>query len=262
MGNPATLCPSEFVGFAHQLAEAAGAAIRPHFRNLAGIETKADASPVTVADRAAEQALRQLIEAEYPEHGIFGEEFGTVRGDADFVWILDPIDGTKSFVAGLPIWGTLIALTWQGHAILGVIDQPILRERWVGCAGQPTRMNGNKVLAHATRSLADAVLFTTSIEMFTADDRPRFQALSDKARIRRHAGDCYAYGLLASGFADLVVESEVKPYDFAALVPVVQGAGGAIADWAGQPLAMNRNSRVLAAANPALLRDAAAILSA
>lgn len=261
--SPADLCPAEFTAFAHDLAAAAGAAIRPHFRNLAAIEIKGDRSPVTVADRAAERAMRDLIEARYPDHGIFGEEFGTVRGDADHVWILDPVDGTKSFVAGLPLFGTLIALAWRGTAILGVIDQPIMRERWLGARGQLTTFNGAVVRSNAAcAALTDATLFTTSMEMFAgAAERDRFLALAERTRIRRYAGDCYAYGLLASGFADIVVDSEVKPYDFAALVPVVEGAGGRITDWEGRPLSMTRNSRVLAAASPALAAAASTVLT-
>ena len=261
--SPADFCPAEFIAFAHELADAAGAAIRPHFRKLAGIEIKGDHSPVTVADRAAERAMRDLIEARYPTHGIFGEEFGTVRGDADHVWILDPVDGTKSFIAGLPMFGTLIALAWQGNAILGIIDQPILRERWLGARGQPTTFNGAPVRSNAAcTTLATATLFTTSMEMFAdTAERERFQALAEKTRIRRYTGECYAYGLLASGFADVVIDSEVKPYDFAALVPVVEGAGGRITDWEGRPLSMTRNSRVLAAGTAALTTAASALLA-
>jgi inositol-phosphate phosphatase/L-galactose 1-phosphate phosphatase/histidinol-phosphatase len=261
MAGPAG-CPAEFIAFAHQLAEAAGAAIRPHFRRLSGVETKSDASPVTVADRASERAMRDLIERHYPEHGIFGEEFGTVRPDAEYLWILDPIDGTKSFVAGLPIFGTLIALARRGTALLGVIDQPITGERWIGASGHPTTFNGATVRCDASRTrLADAVLFSTSVGVFEPEDERRFNRLARQVRIPRLSGDCYAYGLVASGYGDLVVESEVKPYDFAALIPVIQGAGGFITDWAGRPLDLGRDSRVVAAGNRAILDAALAILA-
>jgi histidinol phosphatase-like enzyme (inositol monophosphatase family) len=254
-------CPPDLVAFAYRLADAAGEAIRPHFRRLASVETKSDASPVTEADRGSEAAMRALIEATYPEHGIFGEEFGKVRADAAYLWILDPIDGTKSFVSGLPIFGTLIALARRGEPLLGIIDQPILRERWVGARGQPTTFNGAPAACRANARLADSILFTTSIGSFTAADEPRFATLTRRARVSRYAGDCYAFGLLASGHADLVVESEINPYDFAALIPVIEGAGGAITDWSGRPLDLSRNNRVLAAANRALLEEAIAILS-
>lgn len=255
-------CPAEFVAFAHELAAVAGAAIRPHFRTLKTVETKSDASPVTIADRAAETAMRALISARYPTHGIVGEEHGTEQAGASHVWILDPIDGTKSFVAGLPLFGTLIALVRDGTPILGVIDQPILNERWVGVTGQATTFNGGTVRTSTRTRLDEAVLFTTSMEMFAdAAEEARFRALAKAVRIKRYAGDCYAFGLLAAGFADLVVESEIHPWDFAAVIPVIRGAGGHVTDWEGRDLSVAGNARVLAAANRALAEAASRILA-
>lgn len=240
-------CPDAFVAFAGRLAEAAGAAIRPHFRNLTAVERKADSSPVTVADRAAEKAMRDLIEAAYPDHGIHGEEYGVVRPDADHVWILDPIDGTKSFVTGLPLWGTLIALAHRGEAILGVIDQPVLNERWLGAAGRPTTFNGKPVRVRDCPRLEEAALLATTVDLLNPSELAAFEKLRRRVRVNRMAGDCYAYGLLAAGFADLVVDCRVQPYDFAALIPVIGGAGGRITDWEGRPLSLKSPSRLLAA---------------
>lgn len=239
--------PDVFVAFASRLADAAGAAIRPHFRNLKAVERKADSSPVTVADRAAEKAMRDLIEAAFPDHGIHGEEYGVVRPDADHVWILDPIDGTKSFVTGLPIWGTLIALAHKGEAILGVIDQPVLNERWLGARGRPTTFNGKPVRVRDCPRLEEAALFTTTMDLLNPSELAAFEKLRRRVRVNRLAGDCYAYGLLAAGFADLVVECRVQPYDFAALIPVIEGAGGRITDWEGRALSLKSPSRLLAA---------------
>jgi inositol-phosphate phosphatase/L-galactose 1-phosphate phosphatase/histidinol-phosphatase len=251
----------ELVAFAHHLAELARAEIRPHFRTGFDVISKADASPVTIADRNAEAAMRKAIEAQYPDHGIFGEEFGPVRTDAAWQWILDPIDGTKSFVAGLPIFGTLIALTFENRPVLGVIDQPIMADRWIGAAGRPTEFNGKSARTNAQRGLSDAVLMTTYVDSFSEAALAAFTKLRKACRINRMSGDCIAYAMLASGFADIAMDGRMQPYDYAALVPVITGAGGVITDWEGQPLDMRGRSRALAAANPALHRAAMDYLS-
>jgi inositol-phosphate phosphatase / L-galactose 1-phosphate phosphatase / histidinol-phosphatase len=236
-----------FLALALELADAAGAAIRPHFRNLATVEEKADLTPVTVADRAAEAAMRVLIETHFPDHGILGEEFGRVRGEAEFVWVLDPIDGTKSFISGVPLFGTLIALTQKRRPILGVIDQPISRERWVGALGRPTTLNGAPIRCRACPHLAAATLFATTPEMFKGGDAACFARLSAAVKLTRFGADCYAYGLVAAGFVDLVLEAGLKPYDFCAMVPIVEGAGGIATDWRGAPLDLHSDGRVLVA---------------
>lgn len=263
----AATCPAGFIALAHRLADAAGAAIRPHFRTPFAVETKSDRSPVTIADRASEKAMRDLIEAAFPDHGIFGEEFGKVRENAEYRWILDPIDGTKSFATGLPIFGTLIALVRNDRPILGVIDQPILGERWLGAAGHATICTQSRLApakAEAkTRSCPElglASLLATTFDRFSADETKRFQTLVSRVRINRMAGDCYAYALVASGYADLVVDAVMQPYDFAALVPVIEGAGGIVTDWEGNALPMNRPSRVLAAGDRRVHDAARAIL--
>jgi inositol-phosphate phosphatase/L-galactose 1-phosphate phosphatase/histidinol-phosphatase len=236
-----------FLTFAHRFADAAGEVIRPYFRRPLAIRDKADLSPVTAADREAEEVMRALIERHFPEHGILGEEFGSVREDAEFVWVLDPIDGTKSFISGVPLFGTLIALTRAGRPILGVIDQPISRERWAGASGRPTTLNGASIRSRACPMLAAATLFATTPDMFRGQDAASFARVSADVKLTRFGADCYAYGLLAAGFVDLVLEASLKPYDFCAMVPVVEGAGGVATDWQGDRLHLASDGRILVA---------------
>jgi len=236
-----------FLALASELADAAGAEIRPHFRQRLAVEDKSDLTPVTVADRAAELAMRRLIENSFPDHGIVGEEFGRVRENAEFVWVLDPIDGTKSFISGVPLFGTLIALTRGGHPILGVIDQPISRERWIGAAGRPSTLNGAAIRCRACPGLGSATLFATTPEMFRGLDAAAFARVSAGTKLTRFGADCYAYGLLAAGFVDLVLEASLKPYDFCAMIPIVEGAGGVATDWRGARLGLASDGRVLVA---------------
>lgn len=245
------------VQLAQRLADAAGAVIRPHFRTVLAVEAKSDASPVTVADREAEAAMRRLIEAECPRDGIIGEEYGTKEGATGRTWVLDPIDGTVSFMAGRPIFGTLIALVEDGWPVLGVIDQPIARERWVGTVGRPTLFNGAPAATRRCKALADAVLATSAPHYFTDDEAVQFLALASKVSRRRivYGGDCYNYGLIASGHVDIVVEAGLKLHDFAALVPVVEGAGGTMCDWTGEPLNADSAGDVIALGDPARLED-------
>ena len=236
-----------FRALALHLADAAGEVIRPYFRKPLAIRDKPDLTPVTAADRAAEAAMRALIEARFPDHGIVGEEFGRVREDAEFVWTLDPIDGTKSFISGVPLFGTLIALTLDGRSILGVIDQPILRERWVGAVGRPTTLNGAAIQCRACPTLAAATLFATTPDMFKGEDAACFARVSAAVKLTRFGADCYAYGLVATGFVDLVLEASLKPYDFCAMVPIVEGAGGVATDWRGGSLHLASDGRALVA---------------
>jgi inositol-phosphate phosphatase / L-galactose 1-phosphate phosphatase / histidinol-phosphatase len=245
------------ISLIERLAEAAGQAIRPYFRADFGLETKSDATPVTLADRAAEAAIRAILEKERPADGIIGEEYGTAREGASRQWVIDPIDGTTSFVAGRPIFGTLIALMEESWPVLGLIDQPILRERWVGAVGEPTRFNGAPVKTRPCAELAQAILATTSPNCFSAHEGEHFMALAAKTAHRRliWGGDCYNYALLASGHIDIVVEAGLKIHDFAALIPVVEGAGGMMCDWAGEPLSATSEGHVIALGDPARLED-------
>ena len=254
-------CPERFVSLAERLVEATGPILRRYYRAAIDVEIKSDASPVTRADRESETAMREIIEAEFPEAGIFGEEHGSVRLDAEYVWVLDPLDGTKAFITGKPLFGTLVALLRRGVPIAGVIDAPVLNERWVGAAGRPTTLNGKPARTSACRALRDAMLNTTTPDMFEGQDGEAFTRLRQTVRGTHFGGDCYGYALLASGFLDLVVEARMKPFDYLALVPVIEGAGGRATDWAGRPLGIEGDGRVLAAATPDLHNAAAGILA-
>jgi inositol-phosphate phosphatase/L-galactose 1-phosphate phosphatase/histidinol-phosphatase len=217
---------------------------------------------VTAADRAAEAAMRQLIAADFPDHGIIGEEFGRLREDAEYVWVLDPIDGTKSFISGVPLFGTLIALARRGRPVLGIIDQPISGERWVGAAGRPTVLQGREIRCRPCPALSSATLFATTPDMFAGPDRDAFARLAQAVKLVRFGADCYAYGLLAAGFIDIVAEASLKPHDFCAMVPIVEGAGGIVSDWRGAPLGLSSDGRVLVAGDAAAHRAALALLAA
>lgn len=247
------------IALAHRLADAAGEAIRPFFRADFAQEEKADASPVTEVDKAAEQAIRDILERERPDDGIVGEEFGSIREGASRTWVLDPIDGTQSFIAGRPTFGTLIALMQEGWPVLGLIDQPIASERWVGAAGRATEFNGAPIKARACKSLEDATLATTSPHCFSEDEADAYLKLVAACYGKRpwplYGGDCYNYGLLALGSVDIVIETGLKLHDFAALVPVVEGAGGHICDWRGEPLTAESAGDVIALGEPARLDD-------
>jgi inositol-phosphate phosphatase/L-galactose 1-phosphate phosphatase/histidinol-phosphatase len=251
---------ADLAAFAENLADAARGVCLHHFRTAFAVEGKADASPVTVADRAAEQAMRAAIEAAYPDHGVYGEEFGPVRTDARFVWVLDPIDGTASFVTGRPTFGTLIACLDGGVPVAGVIDMPALDERWTGAAGAPTTFNGTPARARACADIADAWMGATSPAMFQGANEARFDRLAAAVRRTVWGGDCHGYGLLASGHLDLVCEADMQPYDYLALVPVIEGAGGRCTDWSGRPLGLTSPGDVVAAGDPALHEQAVALL--
>jgi inositol-phosphate phosphatase/L-galactose 1-phosphate phosphatase/histidinol-phosphatase len=236
----------EHLALAEALADAAGQVIRGYFRQPVAVDDKPDSSPVTIVDREAEAVMRRLIAARFPEHGIFGEEHGRDRADAEFVWLLDPIDGTKSFISGVPLFGTLIALLHHGRPVLGIIDQPIARERWIGIAGRPSTLNGAPIRTRPCAAPETATLFSTTPDMFTGDDAARFDRLRRAVKLTRYGADCYAYGLLAAGFIDCVAESCLKPYDWSALIPVIEGAGGIVTDWQGATLGFGSDGRVVA----------------
>jgi inositol-phosphate phosphatase/L-galactose 1-phosphate phosphatase/histidinol-phosphatase len=243
------------VALAARLADAAGAAIRPYFRAEHGVEAKEDLSPVTLADRAAEEAMRRLLIAERPMDGIHGEEFGVRDGTSGRQWVLDPIDGTRAFISGRATFGTLIALVEDGWPLLGVIDQPILGERWLGVTGRQTLFNGKPARTRACRELGKAILGTTSPALFADDQLHAFEHLDAQVMSTVLGGDCYAYACVASGWMDLVVEAGLKLHDFAALVPVVEGAGGRMCDWQGDPLHAGSNGEVVAAGDPARVEE-------
>lgn len=245
------------IALALRLADAAGAAIRPYFRGELPPERKEDATPVTLADRAAEEAMRRILKAEVPRDTIIGEEFGAEAGTSGRSWVLDPIDGTAGFLAGRAIFGTLIALVVEGWPVLGVIDQPIAGERWIGASGRPTTLNGRPVRTRPCRTLADATLATTGPHYFDDHEGAHFMGLAAKTDHKRMVmgGDCYNYAMLASGHLDVVCEAGLKLHDWAALVPVVEGAGGLMCDWNGDPLHSGSTGHVLALGDPARLED-------
>jgi inositol-phosphate phosphatase/L-galactose 1-phosphate phosphatase/histidinol-phosphatase len=253
---------------AERLADAAAPIALRCFRQPVAVDVKADLSPVTVADRECEAAMRALLAREVPAHGIHGEEHGVERADADHVWVLDPIDGTRAFITGRPLFGTLIALCRGGVPVLGVCDCPALGERWIGVAGRPSLYAARGVAAaRAVRTrpcpgLGQALLGTCSPYMFQGAERAAFDRLAHAVRSPLFGGDCFNYGQLASGYMDLVVEADLKPFDFAALVPIVAGAGGLCTDWQGRPLTIASDGHVLAAGDPRAHAAAAAMLAA
>lgn len=258
-------CPREFIDLSQRLADAAGEVVRRYFRQPFTVDTKADASPVTIADRESESAMRELIETAYPNHGIIGEEFGSLREEADYVWVLDPIDGTKSFICGVPLFGTLIGLirrTNEGReAVLGVIDQAISSERWVGAAGQGATHNGQAISTRDCGGMANAALFTTGTDYFPHHARAKFEAVSAEAGLTRFGTDCYAYGLVASGFIDVVIEYGLNLYDYCALIPVIREAGGVVTDWQGEAHKLDGAAHMVAAGNAAIHKKVISILN-
>ena len=255
----------DFSAFIGQLATASGETILPFFRTSLSIDDKSktkDFDPVTEADRAAEAVMRRLIKASFPQHGIIGEEFGSESEDADFVWVLDPIDGTKSFISGFPIWGTLIALLHKGAPVFGMMHQPFIGERFAGDNGLAhyTGPSGERRLSvRRCASLAEATTYTTSPLLMNEADRATFGRIEKSVRLSRYGGDCYSYCMLAAGHIDLVVETELKPYDIAALIPIVTGAGGIVTTWEGKPA--QSGGRIIAAGDPHVHEEALKLLN-
>jgi inositol-phosphate phosphatase/L-galactose 1-phosphate phosphatase/histidinol-phosphatase len=248
--------PTWAPGLAGRLADAVRPILSGHYRQGLLVDGKLDHSPVTNADRESEAAIRSILSAEVPDHGVIGEEHGVDRGDAEYVWAIDPLDGTRAFVSGKPQFGSLIALCHKGSPIVGVIDMPILRERWVGVLGVGTTLNGIPQRTRAAVDLREARMGCTTLEMFP---EPPAIASFNKLRAQVHdcnfGGDCYNYAVLASGFLDIVVETSLKPWDFAAIVPVILAAGGSITDWQGRPLLLSSAGDVVASSDSALHRQ-------
>ena len=255
----------DFAAFVDELATLSGETILPFFRTALSIEDKSlgiGFYPFTAADRAAESAMRSLIRRSFPAHGIIGEEFGADSGDAEYVWVLDPIDGTKSFICGMPAWGTLIGLTHFGAPVFGMMHQPFTRERFSGDGGAAHYRGpaGDRVLqTRRCAALADAVLLTTSPGLMKPHDRDAFAKVQDKVRLSRYGGDCYAYCMLAAGHVDLVIETELNPYDIIPLIPIITGAGGIVTTWEGG--APQDGGRIIAAADERVHAAARAILT-
>jgi myo-inositol-1(or 4)-monophosphatase len=242
----------DFSAFLNELASVSGETILPFFRTALSVTDKGNGQfdPVTAADHAAENAMRSLIKRTFPEHGVIGEEFGSDRADAEYVWVLDPIDGTKSFMAGMPAWGTLIALMRFGEPVFGMMNQPFIGERFSG-DGRAAHYKGpagtRDLRVRTCATLSEAVLFTTSPLLMKEPDRKAFQKVEAAVRLSRYGGDCYAYCMLAAGHVDLVIETELKPYDVIPLVPIITGAGGIITTWENGPPATG--GRIVAASD-------------
>jgi myo-inositol-1(or 4)-monophosphatase len=255
----------DFAAFVDRLATVSGEAILPFFRTSLGVENKGAAGtfdPVTAADRAAETAMRTLIRQHFPDHGIIGEEFGNERTDAEYVWVLDPIDGTKSFICGMPAWGTLIALTRAGEPVYGMMHQPFTKERFTGDGAQ-ARYRGpagaRELHVRRCDALGEAILTTTSPLLMKEPDRAAFGKVEKMVRLSRYGGDCYAYCMLAAGHVDLVIETELKPYDILPLMPIIAGSGGVVTSWeGGSPKA---GGRIVAAGDKRVHAAALAMLS-
>jgi len=252
--------------FACTLADAAAKISLKHFRSNMGVDNKLAGNqfdPVTIADRDAETAIRALIEKHYPDHSILGEEHGIKQGTSPLKWVLDPIDGTRSFIAGVPLWGTLIALNDGTRPAVGVMDQPYIGERFIGRPGTTELLrNGQRSTLHtrSCSSLNEAILGCTDPAMFTdADELKAFTKASSKARLTRYGGDCYFYCLVAAGHADLVIESSMQPYDIQALIPIVEGAGGIVTDWTGGD--PQEGGRIIAAGDKRVHEETLEILS-
>lgn len=258
--------PEDLVAFLDEMADVSGRAILPWFRQRLDVENKlGDGAfdPVTVADRAAEEAMRRLLAERHPEHGILGEEFGRERVDAEHVWVLDPIDGTRAFISGLPVWGTLIGLEHFGRPVLGTMYQPFTGERFTGDGKRAWYRGPDGVRDLKTRPCAaieEAVLFTTTPAMLKGEERVAYDRVESRVRLARYGVDCYAYCMVASGFVDVVIEAGLQPYDIVALIPVIEGAGGVVTSWTGGSAA--EGGRVVASGDPRLHDEVLALLAA
>jgi len=254
------------IGAAHDMADAARAAILPHFRshNLTDDNKEVGGyDPVTVADRAAETAMRDVLARLRPEDGILGEEFGTVNGTSGLTWVLDPIDGTRGFVSGTPTWGVLIAVGDEDGPFFGIIDQPYIGERFVGGLGKASvtgPLGTSALRTRTSRGLSEAIVFTTFPEVGTDVEGAAFKRVSNQCKLTRYGMDCYAYALVAAGQIDLVVEAGLHPYDVQAPIAVIEAAGGVVTDWQGGKV--HNGGQVLAAANAEIHAAALSLLNA
>jgi inositol-phosphate phosphatase/L-galactose 1-phosphate phosphatase/histidinol-phosphatase len=246
--------PSDLLQAALEISEAAASIPLRYFRSGLSVEDKADESPVTIADRETEEHIRGAIAERFPSHGIFGEELGRQAGASDLTWVIDPIDGTKSFITGSPLFGMLVAVARDGKPLAGVIRMPALGEVYAGLMGGVATRNGEAIRCRRIERLDEARIYLNESNLLMADEPVRFERLMRAGKLRRFAYDCYSFALLASGQIDVVVDFDLKPYDYMALAPVVAAAGGIITDWRGRPLDLSSDGTVLAAGTPALHR--------
>lgn len=255
----------DFASFVEELATASGHAILPFFRSRIGLEDKSQGAvfdPVTEADRAGEVAMRRLIKQKFPAHGIYGEEYGIENDGAEFVWVLDPIDGTRAFISGIPVWGTLIGLNRKGRPAYGMMHQPYIGERFTGDGGKAHYRGPageRRLLTRPCANLAEATLMTTTPALFPPGERERYDSVERQVRLARYGTDCYAYCMLAAGHVDVVIETGLKPYDIVALIPIIEGAGGVVTSWDGGPAA--GGGQVVASGDPRLHETVLALLA-
>lgn len=260
MKAPLKTTPEEYIRFAEELADASRALIRARFRQKTEVDMKADDTPVTRTDLEVETLIREMIADRYPTHGVIGEEHPASAADADHVWVIDPIDGTRSFIAGRPVFGTLIALTVDTVPMLGVVDVPIMGERWVGATGHETLLNGQAATTRKCPSTAHAILLATSPEYLGGDAAGPFSHVADMAKFTIYDAGTQAYGLVASGHADIMIAATYGIVDYLAAVPVIEGAGGAIRDWSGGPLTLHSGDRFVAVGDTGLLPEMLTLL--
>ncbi len=255
----------DFKLFVERLSKAAGEAILPFFRTAITIENKGSGGgfdPVTAADRAGEAAIRQIIKGHFPNHGVIGEEFGTENGDAEYVWVIDPIDGTRSFISGLPAWGTLIALTRHGSPVYGIMNQPFIGEHFWGdgvSAHSVNRFSERTLRTRPCAALSEAFLCTTSPRLFAPQELSAFEAIEKAVKVTRFGGDCYNYCMVAAGQVDLVIEAGLAPYDIIALIPIIEGAGGIVTAWDGSK--PTTGGRIIAAGDKRIHEQAIEMLA-
>ena len=254
----------ELESFLHALCDAAAIETLKTFRQPMAVDNKETDGfdPVTIADKAAERAIRKLIKQRFPEHGILGEEYGEENSGAQFCWIIDPIDGTRSFISGLPLWGTLIGLYRDGKPLAGIMHQPFTGERYLSDGDDSVLVHHDKrtkITTSKTDALENAIMLTTSPKIFTADELPAFEKIERAVKLSRYGTDCYAYAMVASGQVDLVVESQLFIYDIAALIPIVENSGGRMTNWQGGSAA--QGGQILASANEELHKKAIEILN-
>lgn len=242
-------CPNEYVSFAHTLADESEKILMRYFRSKINIQSKKDNTPVTVADTESESLIRNLIARKYPKHGILGEEYENNYNNEEFTWVIDPIDGTRSFIAGHKDFGTLISLLHNKKPIIGIINCPAHNERWIGVKNKKTKMNNDFVKTSLIQNIEDSYLFTSGIYFEEPLLKKGYEKIKNKTRYYRLGGDCYMYGMLASGFIDIVVEDTLKAHDYMALVNVIEGAGGRITDKFGKAVTIESDGSLIASCN-------------
>ncbi|MCY3769230.1 MAG: histidinol phosphate phosphatase [Gammaproteobacteria bacterium] len=252
MKNLTAAALKPYLDTAISAADSARQVTRKWFRLKMKVGRKEDRTPVTIADQETETVVKNIILDRHPRHGFFGEESGQQFTDSEWRWVIDPIDGTKCFATGMPTFGTLISLLHEEEPVIGIIDHAMLNDRWIGLKDAKTTHNRTICRTRNTMKIADASVYTTTLDMFDEQTGKQFENLTRNCKFRVFGGDCYSYGLLASGYNDLVCEADLHPYDYFALVPVILGAGGVITDWQGRNLGMKSNGQVLAAANSTL----------